>query len=182
MLVIFYGARVIWLLLWHLWWKIHHPAVCNTVLTLKSGQQAASSLHTDGDWLTTGCLPFQTGLSAGLLLLLQISQMQKLTAVSSACLKMQTTCLVFWHSYSSLLLSNVFILWHIMVLQVGDWCIPGVVLSSFPLRIQLDLDCFVLLCFSGQKILCTIYKYISCTWVWHFLIFLWQWAPSSAAM
>lgn len=59
-----------------------------------------------------------------------------------------------------LLSSNVLNLWHIMVLQVGDWCIPMVVLSSFLVRIQLDLDCFVLFCFSGQKIISTLYKYI----------------------
>lgn len=85
MLVILYGVGVIWLLLWHLWWKIHHRAVCNTVLTLKSGQQAASSLHTDGDCLATRCLPFQTVLSAGLLLLRWIRKTHKPKAEYSAC-------------------------------------------------------------------------------------------------
>lgn len=142
MLVIFYGAEVIWLLLWHLWWKIHHPAVCNTVLTLKSGQQAASSLHTDGNCLTTGCLPFQTVLSAGLLLLRWIRVTHKLNAEYSACLKHRhCTCfsdiskaVYFW--------SDVLNLWHIMILQAGDWCIPVGALSCFQVRINLDLNFF----------------------------------------
>lgn len=54
--------------------------VHNALLTLKkTGQQAASSLHsTDGDCLTTCCLPFQTVLSTGLLLLHWIRKTHKL--------------------------------------------------------------------------------------------------------